>query len=123
MKIEFNTPKIFDRAHIHGWSLQLTNVMIWLPSVLKTIIVTSAWRPNKIHANDSGIHTQTPLRALDLRSRIYTDPQKYADDINDYWVYDPKRPHLNVCFYHNTGRGFHYHIQVHPSTTRRNKHA
>ena len=123
MKIEFANQKIFNRAHIHGWSSQLTSVVLWLPTIMDTIVVTSAWRPVKIHGGDSGIHTRTPLRALDLRSRIYSNPQKIADEINDYWIYDPARTHYKVCFYHTTGRGFHYHLQVHPSTTIRNNHA
>lgn len=119
MNIEYSTPRIFNRAHIHGWSWQLTELFIWLPSVVDNIVITSAWRPVKIHPNDSKIHTMTPLRAADLRSRVFDQPEKIAEAINNKWIYDPGRPNMKVCLYHNTGRGWHFHLQVHPKTERR----
>ena len=65
------------------------------------------------HRNgDPGVHGQIPCRAVDLRSRNYTNPRGLEDHINVAWQYDPVRPDLSVCLLHNIGSGMHFHIQV-----------
>jgi len=80
------------------------------------IIITESWRPSR-HKND--LHGLITLRALDLRSWIYDDPQKVVDYVNNRWIYDPTRPEMMCCVYHDSGQGDHFHIQVHPYTVNR----
>ena len=65
------------------------------------------------------VHCTIPLRGMDIRSRIFPDPQAVVDDINDNWIYDPDRPWLMCAIYHDTGRGPHIHLQVCDNTVRR----
>ncbi len=93
---------------------RLVMVILWWMERFGKLVVTEAWRKS-IHKHD--LHGLTPLRAIDLRSWIYTDPQVIADIVNTAWVYDPKRPSKQVCVYHKTKKGaFHFHVQVHPNT-------
>ena len=75
--------------------------------------VTSLYR-----IDDPGVHGTLPLRGIDLRCHNDTMGWQIADFINDRWIYDPERPTLQVCIYHNTGRGWHLHFQVHQHTIR-----
>ena len=59
------------------------------------------------------------INFVDLRSWIYTEPEALAKDINNKWAYDPKRPMMDVCVFHDSGEGEHFHIQVHPNTKRK----
>lgn len=104
---------MFKRA----WHPMLLEVFVWLTVRYSTNTITSAYRDHKIHPKDSGIHMTDPLRAIDKRSRDYPDPDAIAADINSVWQYDPNRPHLQVCVYHDTGFGPHFHIQVHSTNT------
>ena len=98
---------------------QTDRIFWWIVDMLGDVVVTSAHRSRKIHGGDSGIHMAVPLRAFDLRSYIYSDPFAVQDEINANWIYDPYRPQFNVCVYHDTGRGVHFHVQTHPNTIRR----
>lgn len=119
-----------------SWHPKLVELMVWLTVSLHTdhgnnLVVTSAWRPKKIHHNDSGIHITNPLRAFDLRSHRWVadadgghyvsifgvEPEQIRDAVNHCWQYDSDRPNLKVCVFHNTGLGWHMHMQVHPHTT------
>jgi hypothetical protein len=88
----------------------------WIAVRVSEVIFTSAYRPKKIHSADSGIAATNPCRHLDMRSYIYEDPHKIADDINKHWQYDAMRPYLKVAILHNTGLGDHIHLQVHDKT-------
>ena len=77
-------------------------------------IATSLWR--KKEGNESGIHETLPLRAVDFRCRNYYVGKAICEWINDRWEYDPDRPQKEVCIYHDTGYGWHLHIQVHDHT-------
>lgn len=74
-------------------------------------IITESWRPAR-HPGD--LHSLVPYRAIDLRSWVFKDPCKIADEINAAWVYDPQRPKKLCCVYH--GEIKHFHLQVHPNT-------
>lgn len=119
LDISYVSANVFERAMIHPWHINLVKVVSWLPSVMDRIVCTGSYRPLKIYGNDSGIHGQIPLRALDFRSRFYVRPGNIESVINRMWVYDPLRPHLQVCVYHNTGRGYHFHVQIHENTVTR----
>ena len=114
--IGYKSHKVLIGTLTYAWHPKLIEVLLWLTVRYSTIILTSAYRLKKIHPKDSGIHGTVPLRAFDLRSAVFPDPQKIADDINAHFVYDPERPELKVCVYHDTGQGRHFHIQVHQRT-------
>jgi len=97
---------------------KLVEFVAWFLGVFGEAVITSAHRSRKIHSADSGIHMTDPLRAVDLRYYIYSAPEAVRDYTNLVWTYDPSRPHLQVCLLHNTGRGRHFHIQVHDRTVK-----
>ncbi len=80
-------------------------------------VITEGFRIQR-HRND--LHGIIPVRAIDLRSRDYSNPEEVESRINKMWEYDYNRSHKKVCVYHGSGLGKHFHIQVHPHTRRRN---
>jgi len=110
--IKVEEVKLF-RKFWHPKLLEVTQwCLIWWPG---TFCITSMWRKKK---DDSGIHETFPLRAIDVRSWYWNDKtcEKIEQRINKYWDYDRERPNLVVCKWHDTGKGKHFHIQVHPNT-------
>jgi len=79
------------------------------------LIITEGWRTPR-HPGD--VHSTIPVRAVDLRSWHYENPGEVAYKVNLEFIYDPDRPWLSCCVYHNVA-GWHFHIQVHPNTRRR----
>lgn len=79
------------------------------------MMVTCAYR-KKRHPND--LHGTNPVRAKDIRSWCYDKPTQVVNVINKVWEYDYKRPGKKVAVYHNSGEGYHIHLQVHPNTRR-----
>jgi len=77
------------------------------------IFITEGYR-DKRHAND--LHGEKPLRAIDGRSSIYTQPQIIANRINQKWIYDPERPDMKCAVYGDENHKDHIHFQVHPKT-------
>ena len=67
---------------------------------------------------DAGVHGTLPLRAIDERCRDKTVGDRIADYINSRWSYDPDRPQMQVCIFHDVGQGPHLHYQVCPKTKR-----
>lgn len=133
--IGYKNHKILGRMFHVPWHPKLVELLIWLTFGLHTdhgnnLVITSSWRPHKIHADDSGIHMVNPLRAFDIRSHRWVEdgqgghyasvfgvlPETVQDMVNHCWQYDMDRPHLKVCVFHDTGRGWHMHMQVHPHT-------
>ena len=103
----------------HSYDSKLTEIIDWFFGKYKKGVVTEGYR-DSTHSGD--LHGLTPVRAIDLRSWCYDSPEKMACTINNYWEYDPERPHMKVCVYHKTARNaMHFHIQVHPNTKRRKK--
>jgi hypothetical protein len=100
------------------FDLMLCRIIRWIAKevVDGAMVITEGYRKQR-HPND--LHGLTPVRAVDLRSHIYEDPEQIAQEINDAWQYDPGRPHMQVCVFHDTGEGPHFHIQTHPNTRRR----
>ena len=76
-------------------------------------VITSLYR-----VGDKGVHGTLPLRALDERCRHKPTGTMIEDYINSKWTYDPDRPEMRVCMYHDVGKGPHLHYQVHPKTIR-----
>ena len=69
--------------------------------------ITSPYR-----IDDGGIHETLPLRATDIRCPIEEFGVLIAKYVNSKYKYDPDRPHMNCCLWHD----FHLHFQVHPNT-------
>lgn len=74
---------------------------------------TSMYRPG-----DDGVHGTTPCRGLDRRSRNLplTTVRQIEAKVNDVWEYDAERPRKMVCVHHDSGKGPHFHLQVHDNT-------
>ena len=94
---------------------KLVDVLRWLESLYPgRMTITSGYRKH-----DTGIHGTIPCRAIDLRSRNYTNPRKIEEHINETYIYDPERPELRVAVIHDSGQGTHLHLQTCARTIRR----
>jgi hypothetical protein len=127
---------VLEGILVRAWHPILIGVTKWIVVRYSndTLIITSAYREG-----DKGVHGTDPLRAFDLRSHYFEDPEAIAKDINLSWLYDPKRPKYKVALYHakcpECGQNnmapyharclgcdyiikdcWHLHIQVHPRT-------
>ena len=110
---QFKTLKLLTQTLEHPWHPNLIAVHRWLIMRYERVIMTKLWIPGK------GIHSMIPLRAEDIRSRIFNDPAAIEADINAHWIYDPERPRYNVAWWHNEDEEKppnHFHIQVHDRT-------
>jgi hypothetical protein len=85
-------------------------------------------RPDETIKGESGVHNAgPPFRAIDVRIRNLSPhanvsqekAEALAERLNNLWVYDPKRPHLDVAVAKLHGTGPHIHLQVHPRTAKR----
>ncbi len=76
---------------------------------------------SQLRIDDPGVHGQLPLRGIDIRCRHNQSQvgEKIVNWTNSHYQYDPNRPHMLCCIYHDTGLGPHLHFQVHPNTIRR----
>lgn len=116
MKIEFKNEEIFRNFCLVPMHFKMQNLLVWLSSNDYNLVVTSAYRRKDVHKNDPRIHRTNPLRAIDLRSWIFKDPEEVVGKINSVWEYDLYRPRLMCCVYHDVGLGKHFHLQVHENT-------
>lgn len=83
------------------------------------IVMTESYR-EKRHSND--LHGTDPIRAIDIREWCYDKDFaiEICEDINQQWIYDPRRPNKQVALIHKANGGaMHMHIQTHPRTIRR----
>lgn len=113
--------EVKDEDVLHGlmqyrFDPMLCRIVRWIAQEWGRIVITEGYR-QKRHNND--LHGEIPVRAVDLRSRIYMKPEMVADKINSEWQYDYQRPDMQVCVYHDSGEGKHFHVQTHPNTRRR----
>ncbi len=113
----FKDKKVFINSHKVMWHPLLMEVAWWIYEERGEIIITSAYREKPIYSKDSGIHSTHPLRAMDIRSWIYSDPKRLEHRINSHWIYDPSRPQKRVAKYHYGATGNHIHLQVHNHKT------
>jgi len=105
---------LLDLYHLNFIDQRLKLVMNDIIGMLGTVYITSLYRPE-----DEGIHNTIPLRALDIRCRDGLIGGALEKAVNKKWIYDPQRPQMKVCWFHDSGRGIHLHIQVHSRTRRR----
>ena len=112
-EIAFKDMKVLRAMFTVAWHPYLIALLMWLKvRYHKTsVVITDAYRDG-----DKGVHGSVPLRGLDLRSTVFENPQQICDDINNEWLYDPKRPDMKVAILHDIGKGIHIHLQVHPNT-------
>lgn len=76
--------------------------------------ITSLYR-----IGDDGVHGTLPLRGCDLRARKTVEALRIVEWVNQYWIYDPDRPHLTVAMAHGKESNFHIHLQVNNATVER----
>lgn len=91
----------------------LKKVLLDKEAAFGTGTVTSLYR-----IGDTGVHGTLPLRAMDERCKDKAVGDRIAEYINSKWAYDPDRPQMKVCVFHNVGQGWHLHYQVHSKTRR-----
>ena len=72
--------------------------------------------PVRLPLGGPSLHQNLPLRAIDLRCRDEAFGKFIEGWINTRWQYDHERPEKQVCLFHDTGQGYHLHLQVHPNT-------
>lgn len=100
------------------WHPKLVAVLIWLLGKYPgKVLITCGYEKRDYPST----HSTTPLRAIDIRSWYFKNPEEIEKQINDAFIYDPDRPEKKVCLYHDTGKGWHFHIQVHDRTQYRGK--
>ena len=116
--LDFKTENVFQNFVRNRLDRTMGVLLWWWMTQFYEAVITSAYR------NDGGIHGTDPLRALDLRSWIYSNPQGMETYVNDIWTYDPKRPDMKVCWWHDAGKpkNKHFHLQVHPGTLFHGRH-
>lgn len=68
--------------------------------------------------NTGSTHETLPVRATDLRCWDDELGDRIEAWVNERWQYDPSRPHMKCCIYHENrnGNGKHLHVQSHPNT-------
>jgi hypothetical protein len=111
LSVAFSEEKYFYNFVTVAHHPNLKKLFLWVCQTFGEPVVTSAFREN-----DPGVHGTTPLRGLDIRSAIYSNPQNVEDSINCIWIYDPERPEMKCAMLHDTGGGIHIHLQVHLNT-------
>ena len=112
-QIGFKDVKVLRGMFTKAWHPTLISLFVWLIVRYAKVILTCVFEDRDY----ASTHSTDPVRAFDLRSRIYDDPEKIVDDVNKHWTYDPDRPQMKCAIYHDTGRGIHLHFQVHNNTT------
>lgn len=75
--------------------------------------ITSLYR-----IGDKGVHGQLPLRGIDVRCRDPLNGAAIENSMNAIWQYDPERPGMKCCIFHDVGQGAHIHLQCHPNTVK-----
>lgn len=113
VKVVFKDERVYRAAFKNPWHPILIDIYLWIVNRFEKAVVTEAWRTPRVH-ND--VHSTLLLRAIDLRSWIYTSPEWVEGEINNNWIYDPDRPLMHVCILHDVGTGKHLHVQVHNNT-------
>lgn len=114
-KLQYKTEEVYLNHCTKEHDKTLSEIEFWIVNNFG-MMVTCAYR-KQYHKSD--LHGVIPVRAKDIRSWCYKEPEKVVEAINKRWAYDPSRPTKKVAVYHNSGQGIHIHLQVHPNTKRR----
>lgn len=111
MKIEIKDTDVLDKILRYYYHDKLIDLIKWIVNKKEEVVITSGKR-----VGDKGVHGTAPVRGIDIRSYIYTNPAEICTYINRHWSYDPKRPEMKCAIFHDVGKGKHIHLQVHPNT-------
>jgi len=63
---------------------------------------------------DTGVHGYG--RGWDISMPVISIGRAIEEFINANWTYDPERPEKKVAVLHDTGSGWHLHLQTHDRT-------
>lgn len=110
--INIKNPDVLTSLLEHKFDPTLIALIKWV-AWIAGIYITEGHRP-QLHSND--LHGLDPVRAIDGRSSIYTQPQLLVDRINAKWIYDPDRPDMRCAVYGDEAHKDHIHFQTHPKT-------
>lgn len=118
--IEIKNSSVLYSLMMHKCLPILAEITVWLADTYG-LVMTEFERPAR-HPGD--VHSTDPVRAVDIRSKCYDGDQaaRIRDEINGIWEYDSNRPQMQCAIIHDVGEGVHFHIQVHPNTTNRDRH-
>lgn len=116
-KIEVKDVDVLRSLINRRWDPVLLDIALWVAQEYG-LCFTQGWR-DEGRAGD--VHNTDPLRAMDLRSWFYRPDEALEIEarINAIWIYDHNRPEKQCAWIHDSGRGIHFHVQVHPHTKRR----
>lgn len=114
IEVGYKNEEVFRSAFVKPWHPKLIDLSFWVCGLDVEVIYTCLYEKRDYPS----VHSLDILRGFDLRSRVISDPEVIRDMANYHWIYDPARPKKKVCTWHDTGRGIHFHFQVHPKTIR-----
>ena len=104
MKIDINQLEFIDRT--------LRDIAMFVESFSgMEPTITSLFR-----IGGNGVHSQLPLRGIDVRVRRMDIGHSIMTAVNDKWAYDPNREMMRCAVLHGTGSNLHLHLQVHANT-------
>jgi hypothetical protein len=115
MMTKIKNISVLESMLVHPAHPKLIKLLTWFCVRYSETVFTGMYEDRSYPS----VHSQIPCRGMDVRSRVFRDPQTVVDDINRNWIYDPDRPQKMCAIYHDTGRGPHIHLQVHDNTVRR----
>lgn len=113
--IQVKNHKVLESLLAYPAHPNLIALVTWFACRYSETVLTGGFEQRA----ETSVHSVIPFRGMDVRSRIYEDPQGVAGDVNDHWTYHLARPWMMCAIYHDTGRGPHIHLQVHDNTSRR----
>lgn len=118
--IEIKNSSVLAGLMLHKFYPALVEIIVWLADNYG-MVMTESFRPAR-HPGD--VHSTDPVRAVDIRSKCYDGDlaARIRDEINARWEYDSNRPQMKCAIIHDVGEGVHFHVQVHPNTTKRDRH-
>jgi len=114
--LQFKNEKVFRNFVAKPHHPNLIEVLWYILEKCGEVVVTSAYR-----YGDRGVHGTDPLRAVDLRSWIYSDgfQEFLLKEVNETFTYDPQREKMKVMIKHNVrDKGIHFHCQVSSRTVK-----
>jgi len=112
MSLKIKNHTVLQGLLTHPAHPKLIELLCWFCVRYSETVFTCGWEARDY----ASVHSCSPFRGMDVRSWIYKNPQAVVDDTNDHWLYDTDRPWKRCAIWHNTGRGRHIHLQVHPHT-------
>lgn len=109
MPIIIANHKVLEGMGKVAWHPILIRLANWCAHRYSHFRITCAWEKRDYFS----VHDTNPLRGLDIGIKEYDDPQGVADDINQCWQYDERRPNLKCAVYGDEDHLDHCHLQCH----------